>query len=61
MREDDFFTKFAKAHWRVEAKQFLPLPPPQVAVQTQSSPPRTAIKQITNKHQTKVRMTFELM
>jgi hypothetical protein len=24
----DFPTKFAKPHWRVEAKQFLPLPPP---------------------------------
>ena len=27
MREEDFFTKFAKVHWRVEGERFFALPP----------------------------------
>jgi len=69
MREEDFSTKFAveefckkfaHGHCAAEAKQFLPLPPPKSPYK-RNVRHRATIKRTTNKHQTKLRATLELM
>jgi hypothetical protein len=59
-REEDFFTKFAKAHCAIEASEFLPHPQGKVDFQNAHAV-AALIKQTTNKHQTKLRRLVELM
>jgi hypothetical protein len=57
---EEFLTEFAQPHWAVEAKLFCPTPVLEFA-KSNNAVCGAAIKQTTNKHQTKLPALIELM